>query len=599
MLLFQNLYRAVLQSDGSKCLTADDAEAHSPGQSPTPSPTAKYKHNTWKNSSEFLDVPNTSSSTSPRLRRHLSGSDGNLAVAGISESSRTVSRRASCVEHKIRSKHEDLHRRPRADSKIMRSTSDPHNKHVREDVLHSGRISRSASSKQSSKSTDSELLMLTETSVELESPRSTTSVSEVDTTESVDMDEIQMSLSPEPELVCGASEKHPVIGEKESAEKLKLLLAQKLSKVSKNIVSEGETSLRENTKSGTRGHGERKRVPRSSSVDRARKLGERKLGLDISHAETGGTDGRKGKLVKPSSGSRQLPDPSQITGRTRSLPKTEGNENLDGGQCCGVESPGQTTRLSKVDSQDATDAEHSRASPGPQAPPIKAPLITGLSINRTGSNGADISRKRAQLPKRSSPVLSRKSPNLLRKSMDDQLLESKPSPPLRRAFSEADAPVEDLHLKSMPSRNSDATKNSDVSKSTNSKNIELEGNIPRKSEQSLNLGGIQAKTSENIKQSDKYRLRSRNRDTTHGTSAGEDTVSKKSTNPLLKGNLSNSANSLVQEVAGKVASNTGDKPRRQMKKYRARDHKKLAEAVGKVPNVNESQNTESMTSDIS
>jgi hypothetical protein len=456
--------------------------------------------------------------------------------------------------------------------------------------------------------------MLTETSVDLESPRSTTSISEVDLTESVDMEEIQMSLSPETEVapdlspsdgVTSSQGKHPSNGEKESAEKLKLLLAQKLSKASKESGKDEETSPRENTKRSTRSHGERKRVPRSSSVDRARKLGERKLAIDAGHVEASDIkDGRKTKLARSSSGNRQLPDPSQISGKPRSLPKTEGSENVDRAQCNGLDIPGSLSRLSKNDSslttQDAVDP--SRCSPGAQAPPIKAPLIASLALSRNGSNCTDISRKRNQLPKRSSPVLSRKSPDPMRKSMDDQLLEPRTSPPLRRAKSEADTPLESLRPKSRHSRNFDITKNSEHSKNADGKNYvnptvhSSEGSVPRNSEHSRNSEGNHSKNSENSRHGDKARPRSRkallDHDTSRRSSAGDDVGSKKLINPSQDGNISNSTNSLTQEDAGNSGSNAGDKPRRQMKKYRGRDHRQLAEADGKVSNVDASQRLE-------
>lgn len=604
-----------MQSDGSRCLTADAAETQSPGASSSQSPTTKHNRNLWKNSNEFLDVPMSSSSSSPSLRRHLSGSDGNLAIAGLSESSRGVVRRASCNERKTKSKHDNVYRRPRADSKVTRSTSDPHNKPAREDVLHSGRLSRSSSVKQTNTITEGELQMLTETSVDLESPRSATSISEVDLTESVDMDEIQMSLSPENEVAPDVSpnegvisqEKYSSNGEKESAEKLKLLLAQKLSaKVSKDVGKDEDTSPRENTKRSTRSHGERKRVPRSSSVDRAKKLGERRLAMDAGHVDSGASDlkdGRKTKLARSSSGNRQLPDPTQISGKSRSLPKTEGSECVDAAHCNGVEIPGNFSRLSRNDSNSTSPdtvepSEHSRSSPGAQAPPIKAPLIAGLPLTRNVSNGTDISRKRSQLPKRSSPVFSRKSPDLMRKSMDDQLLEPRTSPPLRRAKSEADTALENLRSKSRHSthsRNSDITKNSehlrnvDGKKNTNTTVHSNEGTISRNSEHSRNPEGNHPKNSENSRHSDKTRPRSRkalaDHDTTRRSSAGDDAGSKKLINPSQDANISNSTNSLVQEDAGNSGTNAGDKPRRQMKKYRGRDHRKLAEADGKVSNV--------------
>ena len=581
------MYRAVLHSDGTKCLTADDADIQSPGATPTQSPTIKNNQNSWKNSNEFLDVP----MTSPRLRRHLSGSDGNLAVAGLSESSRSVVRRASCSERKTRSKHDSSYRRPRADSKVTRSTSDPHNKPAREDVLHTGRLSRSSSVRQPKTITEGELQMLAETSIDLESPRSATSISEVDLMESVDMEEIHMSLSPENEVVASVSP-HPPTSEKESTEKLKLMLAQKLSKVPVESGKDGETSPRENTKRSSRSHGERKRVPRSSSVERARKLGERKLAMDAGHVDLSASDvkdGRKTKLARSSSGSRQLPDPSQISGKSRSLPKTEGSESVDGANCNGIEISGNSSR-SKNDPNSATQdtvetSDHSRSSSGAQAPPIKAPLIAGLALSRNGSNGTDISRKRNQLSKRSSPVSSRKSPDFVRKSMDDQLLEPRTSPPLRRAKSEADTPLENLRSKSRHSRNSDVAKNSDHSK---------EGTIPGNSEHSRNSEGNHSKNSENSRYNDKTRQRSRkaDHDSTRRSSAGDDIGSKKTINSSQDGNISNSTNSLVQEDAGNSGTNAGDKPRRQMKKYRGRDHRKPTEADGKVSNVDGSQRLE-------
>lgn len=606
-LCFQNLYRAVLQSDGSRCLTADDAGTQSPATTPSPSPTMKDKRNSWKNSNEFVDIPMTSSS--PRLGRHLSGSDGNLAVVGLSENSRGVIRRASCNERKTKPKHDNLYRRPRADSKVTRSTSDPHNKPAREDVLHSGRLSRSSSVKQTKQITEGELQMLTETSVDLESPRSTTSVSEVDLTESVDMNEIHMSLSPENETVPDVNQDKPSsTADKESAEKLKLLLAQKLSKASKDGGKDEESSPRENTKRSTRSHGERKRVPRSSSVDRARKLGERKLAMDAGHVDLGvsdSKDGRKLKLARSSSGNRQLPDPSQISGKSRTLPKTEGSESVDGVNCNDAESPGCAAKISRNDlssiTQDATEpADHSRSGSGAQAPPIKAPLIAGLSLNRNGSNGTDISRKRNQLAKRSSPVLSRKSPNLVRKSMDDQLLEPKTSPPLRRAKSEADTPLDYLRSKSRHSshsRNFDATKISEHSGNTDSKTSTNNAAHSNEEKSSENSGGNHSKNSENSRHSDKTRQRSRKAPTdpdSRRSSAGDAAASKKVLNPSLDRNISNSTNSLVHQEGGSNATNTGDKPRRQMKRYRGRDHRKLAEGDGKVSNVdgNTSQHLE-------
>jgi hypothetical protein len=594
------LYRAVLQSDGSKCLTADDADLQSPGVTPSQSPTAmKSNLNSWKNSNEFLEVPLTSS---PKLRRHLSGSDGNLAVAGLSESSRGVIRRASCNERKTKSKHENSYRRPRTDSKVTRSTSDPHNKPAREDVLHPDKLSRSSSVKHPNTITENELQMLTETSIDLESPRSATSISEVDLMESVDMDEIQMSLSPENEVAPSVSP-HPPNSEKESSEKLKLLLAQKLSKAPIETGKDGETSPRESTKRSSRSHGERKRVPRSSSVERGRKLGERKLAMDAGQVELVTSemkDGRKTKLARSSSGSRQLPDPSQISGKSRGLPRTEGSENVDGALCNGVEIPGNSSRP-KNDPQDPVDAsEHARSSA--QAPPIKAPLIASLALSRNGSNATETSRKRNQLSKRSSPVLSRKSPDLVRKSMDDQLLEPRTSPPLRRAKSEADTPLENLRHKSRHSRNSDATKNSEHSRNadgkcaTNTAVHSNEGTMSRNSEHSRNSDGNHSKNSENSRYGDKTRPRSRktltDHDSTRRSSAGDDIVSKKLMNLSQDGNISNSTNSLAQEDTGSNGTNAGDKPRRQMKKYRGREHRKPTEVDGKVSSVDGSQHLE-------
>lgn len=543
-----------------------------------------------------------SSSSSPRLRRHLSGSDGNLAVAGLSENSRGVIRRASCNERKTKSKHDNLYRRPRADSKVTRSTSDPHNKPVREDVVHSGRLSRSSSVRQANPITEGELQMLTESSVDLESPRSTTSVSEVDLTESVDMDEIHMSLSPESDVSQDKT------SNKESAEKLKLLLAQKLSKAGGK---DEEGSPRESTKRSTRSHGERKRVPRSSSIDRARKLGERKLAIDAGQVDlslSDSKDGRKTKLARSSSGNRQLPDPSQISGKSRSLPKTEGSENVDGVHCSDVGSPGGVAKISRNDlssvTQDTAEpADHSRSGSGAQAPPIKAPLIAGLSLSRNGSNGTDISRKRNTLAKRSSPVPSRKSPDLVRKSMDDQLLEPRTSPPLRRAKSEADTPLDSLRSKSRHSahsRNSDSTKNSEHSRNTDGKtstNTAAQSNEGKSSDSSGNSGGNHSKNSENSRHSDRPKQRSRkastDSDTTRRSSAGDVAASKKMLNPSLDRNISNSTNSLVHQDQENNGTSTGDKPRRQMKRYRGRDHRKLAEADGKVSNVdNASQHLE-------
>ena len=580
----------------------DDAESQTVEVTPSQSTNVKSKRNSLKNSAEFLDVPITPSSSSPKLRRHLSGSDGNLAIAGISESSRGVIRRASCNERKTKSKHDNLYRRPRADSKVTRSTSDPHNKPAREDVLHSaGRLSRSSSAKQPNTITEGELQMLTETSVDLESPRSTTSISEVDLTESVDMDEIQMSLSPENEHVQDITPNDGInSSDKESAEKLKLLLAQKVSKATS--VKDGETSPRESSKRSTRAHGERKRVPRASSIERARKLGERRLAIDVGNVDSSSSElkeSRKTKLMRSSSGSRQLPDPSQISGKSRSLPKTEGNESVDGAQCNGIEMLENTSRISKNDlsstTQDAAvDAsENSRSNCGAQAPPIKAPLIAGLSLNRNGSNGTDISRKRNQLPKRSSPVLSRKSPDVIRKSMDDQLFETKTSPPIRRAKSEADTPLESIRSRSRHSSHSrNSEKSSEQSRSTEAKNVKnnsavdsSDGTVTRNSH---NLEGSHSRNSENSRQTDKSRSRSRkaliDSDTTRRSSA-DNTGSKQVINPSQDKNISNSTNSIVHEDAGN--SNAGDKPRRQMKKYRARDHKKLAQVDGKVSNVDE------------
>ena len=567
----------------------------------------KDKRNSWKNSNEFLDIPTMSSSSSPRLRPHLSGSDGNLAVAGLSENSRGVIRRASCNERKTKSKHDNLYRRPRADSKVTRSTSDPHNKPGREDVLHSGRLSRSSSVRQANPITEGELQMLTESSVDLESPRSTTSVSEVDLTESVDMDEIHMSLSPESEVSPDVSQDKT--SNKESTEKLKLLLAQKSSKAGTGKDEEG--SPRESTKRSTRSHGERKRVPRSSSIDRARKLGERKLAIDAGQVDLGvsdSKDGRKTKLARSSSGNRQLPDPSQISGKSRSLPKTEGSENIDGAHCNDAGSPGGVAKISRSDlssvTQDTAEpADHSRSGSGAQAPPIKAPLIAGLSLSRNGSNGTDISRKRYTLAKRSSPVPSRKSPGLVRKSMDDQLLEPRTSPPLRRAKSEADAPLDSLRSKSRHSahsRNADSTKNSEHSRNTDGKtstNTAAQSSEGKSSDSSGNSGGNHSKNSENSRHSDRSKQRSRkastDSDTARRSSAGDVAASKKMLNPSLDRNISNSTNSLVHQDTGNNGTSTGDKPRRQMKRYRGRDHRKLAEADGKVSNVdNASQHLE-------
>jgi hypothetical protein len=338
-------------------------------------------------------------------------------------------------------------------------------------------------------------------------------------------------------------------------------------------------------------------------VERGRKLGERKLAMDAGQVELATSemkDGRKTKLARSSSGSRQLPDPSQISGKSRSLPRTEGSENVDGALCNGVEIPGNSSRP-KNDPQDPVDAsEHARSSA--QAPPIKAPLIASLALSRNGSNATETSRKRNQLSKRSSPVLSRKSPDLVRKSMDDQLLEPRTSPPLRRAKSEADTPLENLRHKSRHSRNSDATKNSEHSRNadgkcaTNTAVHSNEGTMSRNSEHSRNSDGNHSKNSENSRYGDKTRPRSRktltDHDSTRRSSAGDDIVSKKLMNLSQDGNISNSTNSLAQEDTGSNGTNAGDKPRRQMKKYRGREHRKPTEVDGKVSSVDGSQHLE-------
>lgn len=588
-LAFKNLYQAVLQSDGSRCLTADDAGVQSPATTPSQSPTVKHKRNSWKVSSESLDqgasgVPMvTVTSTAPGLRRHLSGSDGNLSLLARSEqplaAASDLSRRSSYNERKPKSKHDNPHRRPRADSKIMRSASDPNNKHVRDDPQ-SG-LSRSSSVPQAPRP------LADKASVDLESPQSTTSISEIDLSESVDVDEIQMSLSPDVESPrtetaksvgavtsqvtdvasdCGRPSSDVLRGSAgDATEKLKQQLALKLGKglSSKRDAEKVDDASRDTTKRTPRNHSERKRLPRSSSVDRARKSGERKAAGDIgavldprpvtSPSESKSADGRKTKLTRSSSsGSRQLPDPNQISAKHRPPRKShDGKEDA---------MPNPSAELNGVPlsftlgSHDVSDAVDSLRIPGAsQAPRIKAPLITGL-LGRNGSNGSDVARKRSPLPKRSSPLMHRKpSPLDVRKSMDEQLLEPRASPPLRRAKSEADTPLETLRTKS---KNSEGTSRSRSGTGTEER--------------------TRSRTSKSSVESE----------STGGSSLGDTSSSglTKSGASLLDSRGSNSHGVCVDSTAsakeqggGEGKSHAAEKPRRLIKKYRGRDSRRLVE----------------------
>ena len=593
---FKNLYQAVLQSDGSRCLTADDAGVQSPATTPSQSPTARNKRNSWKISSESLDqaslgVPMaTVTSTAPGLRGHLSGSDGNLSLLGLSEQSTAaasgLSRRSSYNERKSKSKHDNSSRRPRADSKVMRSTSDPYNKHLREDAQ-SG-LSRSSSVPQAPRPITEK--MSNESSVDLESPQSTTSISEIDLSECVDVDEIQMSLSPDVESPRDSprtetaknvtSQVSNVASESDrpssdvlrgsaadTTEKLKQQLALKLGKglSSKRDGEKVDDSSRDTTKRSPRSHSERKRLPRSSSVERARKSGERRAAVDVgsvldpgaltSPSESKSADGRKTKLARSSSsGSRQLPDPNQISGKQRPPRKSQ----EDG---ISERTPNPSVELNGL-SQDPSDSLESARTPGgSQAPPIKAPLIAGL-LGRNGSNGSDVPRKRTPLPKRSSPVMHRKPPPLdgaMRKSMDEQLLEPKRSPPLRRAKSEADTPLETLRTKS---KNSEGTSRA---KSGTGSEERTRSRTSRSSVESESTG------------------RSSLGDTSSPGSTKSGASSQESRGTNSHGvSVDTTASAKEQEGGEEGKSHAGEKPRRQIKKYRGRDSRRLVDGDGGV-----------------
>ncbi|XP_046850593.1 pleckstrin homology domain-containing family G member 5-like isoform X2 [Xenia sp. Carnegie-2017] len=520
------LFQAVLHNDGSRVLTSDDADLQS-----TPIQSPKHKRNSTKNSPDFLEVKNPSSSLgSPRLRRHLSGSEGNLSLAGLSEKSSSLSRRSSCNEHKTRNRPEVINRRERSDSKIMRSTSDPH-KTPRDDVLHSGRLSRSSSAKQPNTYTG-EKNLFKETSFDVNS-RPTTAISEFELLESVDTDQIHMSLSSEGENL---SEVTPSDVTNDVKAKQKVLRGQKLSEAT------GDNSVKGNTRRMARSHGERKRVPRNSSLDRSKKLSERKLSMDAGNSEStvmtsDMKEGHKSKITRSFSGNRLLPDPNNLSNKPRNLPKTDENVFVDGAQ--------YNEDLS-LDGAESSRSSH-------QAPPIKAPLITNLPVSRNGSNGADVSRKRAQLPKRS-PVLPKKSSDVLRKSMDDQLLEPRSSPPLRRARSEADTPVDALMSKSRHASIIDNVMPDDCSNDLQ--------NIPNESMNSESA-------------SEKVLMRSRRQLMDSDQSKIMSGELKRNRSGLYCEDDSLNENCISQQDT--TRTNSKDNHRKQIKKHRDRDMKKLAE----------------------
>ena len=600
-LSFKNLYQAVLQSDGSRCLTADDAGVQSPATTPSQSPTAKNKRNSWKVSSESLDqtssgVPMvTVTSTAPGLCRHLSGSDGNLSLLGLSEQSTAaasvLSRRSSYNERKSKSKRDNSYRRPRADSKVMRSTSDPYNKHLREDPQ-SG-LSRSSSVPQAPKPITEK--MSNESSVDLESPQSTTSISEIDLSECVDVDEIQMSLSPDVESPRDSprtetaknvtSQVSDVASESgrpssdvlrgsaaDTTEKLKKQLALKLGKglSSKRDAEKVDDSSRDTTKRSPRSHSERKRPPRSSSVDRARKSGERRAAIDIgsvldpgpltSPSESKSADGRKAKLARSSSsGSRQLPDPNQISGKQR--PPRKSQDALDGKEDGILERTQNPSAELNGLSQDLSDSLEVRTPGGSQAPPIKAPLIAGL-LGRNGSNGSDVPRKRTPLPKRSSPVMHRKPSPLdgaMRKSMDEQLLEPKPSPPLRRAKSETDTPLETLRTKSKNSEGTSRAK-SGTGSEERTRSRTSRSSVESESTRGSSLGDTSGSGS---------------------TKSGASSQDSRGTNSHGV-SVDSTASAKEQGGVEEGQSHVGEKPRRQIKKYRGRDSRRLVDGDGAV-----------------